>query len=89
MGRPRTTIGTFGDFTYINAPSGKVKARVRFRDDDGQLRLVQATGDTRKSAERALKQKVTRRDNYSAGDWSLSADSSFGRLVEHSRLQIS
>ena len=82
MGRPRTTIGTFGDFTYINAPSGKVKARVRFRDDDGQLRLVQATGDTRKSAERALKQKVTRRDNYSAGDWSLSADSSFGRLVE-------
>lgn len=82
MGRPRTTIGTFGDFTYINAPSGKVKARVRFRDDDGQLRLVQATGDTRKSAERALKQKVTRRDNYSAGDWNLSADSSFGRLVE-------
>ena len=82
MGRPRTAIGTFGEFTYIVAPSGKFKARVRFRDDDGRLRLVQATGDTRKSAERALKRKVTRRDNYSGGSCDLSADSTFGRLVE-------
>jgi hypothetical protein len=62
MGRRRTPLGTFGEFTYITSPNGKIKARVRFRDDDGQLRLVQATGDTRKSAERALKQKLTRRD---------------------------
>lgn len=55
-GRPRTAIGTFGDFTYVSAPNGKGKARGRFRDDDGQLRLVQATGDSRKSAERALKE---------------------------------
>ncbi len=82
MGRPRTAIGTFGEFTSITAPNGKVKARVRFRDDDGQLRLVQATGDTRKSAERALKQKLTHRDNYSAGHGDLSADSTFSRLVE-------
>jgi integrase len=82
VGRPRTAIGTFGEFTYITAPHGKVKARVRFRDDDGQLRLVQATGDIRKSAERALKLKLTRRDNYSAGSRDLSADSTFGRLVE-------
>lgn len=82
MGRPRTSIGTFGDFTYIAAANGKIKARVRFRDDDGQLRLVQATGDTRKSAERALKEKLTRRDNYSAGHADLSADSTFGRLVD-------
>lgn len=82
MGRPRTAIGTFGEFTFIAAPNGKVKARVRFRDDDGQLRLVQATGDTRKAAERALKQKLIRRDNYSAGSRDLSADSTFGRLVE-------
>ena len=43
MGRPRTAFGTFGEFTFITAPNGKVKARGRFRDDDGQLRLVQAT----------------------------------------------
>lgn len=66
MGRARTAVGTFGEFTYITAPNGKIMARVRFRDDDGQLRLVQA-GDTRKSAKRALKQKLTRRDTYSAG----------------------
>jgi integrase len=82
MGRPRTSIGTFGEFTYISAPNGRTKARVRFRDDDGQLRLVQATGETRKAAERALKQKLSRRDNYSAGSRDLSADSTFGRLVE-------
>lgn len=37
---------------------------MRFRDDGGQLRLVQATGDSRKSAERALKQELTRRDRF-------------------------
>lgn len=82
MGRPRTAIGTFGEFTYVPAPNGRIKARVRFRDDDGQLRLVQSTGVTRKSAERALKQKLTRRDGYSAGSRDLSGDSTFGRLVE-------
>ena len=82
MGRPRTAIGTFGEFTYVPASNGRIKARVRFRDDDGQLRLVQATGDTRKSAERALKQKLTRRDRFSAGSRDLSGDSMFGRLVE-------
>jgi integrase len=81
-GRPRTTIGTFGDFTYIAAANGKVKARVRFRDDDGQLRLVQATGDSRKSAERALKEKLSQRESYSAGFGELTADSSFASLVK-------
>src|SRR5680860_1900347 len=80
-GRPRTAIGTFGDFTYVAAANGKVKARVRFRDDDGQLRLVQATGDSRKSAERALKEKLSLRDSYAGGYGELSADSSFGKLV--------
>ena len=82
MGRPRTAIGTFGEFTYVPASNGRIKARVRFRDDDGQLRLVQATGDGRKSAERALKQKLMRRDRFSAGSRDLSGDSTFGRLVE-------
>jgi hypothetical protein len=56
-GRPRTAIGTFGGFTFVSAPNGKVKARVRYRDDDGRLRLVQATGvggATRSSEQRAV-----------------------------------
>ncbi|KQW45070.1 integrase [Nocardioides sp. Root1257] len=82
MGRPRTDIGTFGDFSYLPTPNGKVKARVRFRDDDGRLRLVQATGGSRKSAERALKHKLSRRDSYAAGSLDLSGDSTFGVLVD-------
>ena len=81
-GRPRTAIGTFGDFTYVAASNGKVKARVRFRDDDGRLRLVQATGGSRKSAERALREKLCLRDSYASGYGELSADSSFGKLVK-------
>lgn len=82
MGRPRTDVGTFGRFTYLNVPNGRIKARVRYRDDDGQLRLIQATGDTRTAAERALKRKLARRDNHSSGSRDLSADSTFGRLVD-------
>ena len=81
-GRPRTAIGTFGAFSYVTAPNGKVKARVRFRDDDGQLRLVQATGDSRKAAERALKETISRRESYAAGYGEISADSSFAKLVD-------
>jgi integrase len=81
-GRPRTAIGTFGGFTFVSAPNGKVKARVRYRDDDGQLRLVQATGDSRKSAERALKAKLSQRASYASGYGALSADSSFTTLVK-------
>jgi hypothetical protein len=81
-GRPRTAIGTFGGFTFDSAPNGQVKARVRYRDDDGQLRLVQATGDSRKSAERALKAKLSQRASYATGYGALSADSSFTTLVK-------
>ena len=81
-GRPRTDIGTFGDFTFVDAPGGKVKARARFRDDDGRLRLVQATGESRTSAERALKKKLSVRETYAAGYGEISADISFQNLVE-------
>lgn len=62
--------------------SGNVQARVRVRDDDGLLRLVQATGRTRTGAEHHLKEKIARRGSYSPGMGELSADSSFPRLVE-------
>lgn len=82
MARPRTPIGTFGDTTFIPAGGGKVKARVRFRDHDGQLRLVQATGANRPGAERALKEKLAKRERYAPGGGELSPDSSFRQLVD-------
>ena len=82
MPRPRTAIGTFGDFTFLPSGAGKVIARVRFRDHDGRLRLVQATGNDRRKAERALKEKLARRETYVAGTGELTPDSSFGQLVD-------
>lgn len=81
MARPRTPIGTFGDITYLKTPNGQVRARTRFRDDDGHVRRVSATGADRRSAERALKAVLaTRASHVAAGE--LTADSSFAKLVE-------
>ncbi len=52
MGRPRTPIGTFGEISFVKVAGGQVQAQTRFRDDDGQVRRVSATGVSRKEAER-------------------------------------
>ena len=82
MARPRTPIGTFGQIDFRINPNGSVRARTRFRDDDGRLRPVEATGPTPKAAERNLKEKIAHRGHYSAGMGELSPDSSFAKLVE-------
>jgi integrase len=81
MGRPRTPIGTFGDITYVKVAGGRVRARTRYRDDDGQLRRVSATGASNKEAERCLKQVLARRQSHVATG-ELTGDTSFARLVE-------
>lgn len=81
MARPRTPIGTFGDITYVKTPQGQVRARTRFRDDDGQVRRVSATRSDRKSAERALKAVLAKRASHMASG-ELTADSTFPKLVE-------
>lgn len=81
MARPRTPIGTFGDVSYEKAPGGHFRARTRYRDDDGKLRRISATGSTRRDAERNLKMVAADRATFrSAGE--LSASSSFTRLVD-------
>jgi len=47
MSRPRIPIGTFGEITFINRANGRVEARARYRDWDGQTRLIQATASSR------------------------------------------
>jgi len=64
MSRQRLTIGTFGDIGFLAGPSGRSIARARYCDWDGKNRLVQATGDTRKQAERALKAKLAERSLF-------------------------
>lgn len=83
MGRPRLTIGTFGDIGYQRATGGRVVARARYRDWDGKARLVQATGETRKAAERALKAKLADRTLFQPSSSALTADSPFPDLVAY------
>lgn len=61
MVRPRTPIGMFGEIESPKLSDGTVRARRRFRDHDGRLRRVEASGDTRKSAEHRLKEKLSLR----------------------------
>lgn len=81
MGRPRTPIGTFGDITYVKVSGARVRARTRYRDDDGQVRRVSATGATNKEAERNLKKVLSQRPSHVASG-ELTGDTSFGKLVE-------
>lgn len=82
MVRPRTPIGTFGEIEFTALPSGTVRARTRFRDHDGRLRRVEASGDTRKSTEHRLKEKLALRGGHSPGFGELTPDSTFGHLVD-------
>lgn len=59
MSRPRIPIGGYGEIAFIRRANGKVEARTRFRDWDGQTRLVQATASSKPAAEVALKKKLT------------------------------
>ena len=82
MARPRTPIGTFGNFLFDTMLNGTIRARVRFRYDDGRLRLVQASGENRKAAERKLKEKLAQRGSHSPGFGELTPDSRFTALVD-------
>lgn len=82
MVRPRTPIGTFGDISFHTAPSGQVRARVRYRDEDGRLRQVTASGGTRRKAETALKAKLVDRPAQPRGTGELTPDTPFPKLAE-------
>jgi integrase len=81
VSRPRLGIGTFGEVGFAAAAAGRVTAKTRFRGWDGAVRLVQATGESRAAAERALKAKLTDRASFQPSASLLTADSAFPDLV--------
>jgi hypothetical protein len=81
MSRPRIPTGGYGEIAFINRAKGKVEARTRFGDWDGQTRLVQATAASRSGAEVALKKKLTQRNAFQPIDTTLTPDSPFPALV--------
>lgn len=83
MARPRLDIGTFGDIWFDTESSGRVVARTRYRDWDGRRRIVQASGTTEKTAERALKKKLADRSLFQPAAGVLTPDSGFGELVDY------
>ncbi len=83
MARQCLAIGTFGDIGFRSSPNGRVLARTWYRDWDGKPRLVQATGDTRTQAERALKAKLAERSLFQPTFTTLTADSPLTDLVAY------
>lgn len=61
MARPRLEIGEHGKITTTKQDDGRYRARARFRGIDGKMRDVEALGDSRPKAERALKARVRER----------------------------
>lgn len=83
MSRPRIPIGGYGEIAFLPRGKGKVEARTRFRDWDGQTRLVQATASSRPAAEVELKKKLTQRNAFQPIDTTLTPDSPFPALVAY------
>jgi hypothetical protein len=63
--------------------SGRYESRTRYRDWDGQPRLVQASGATAKAAEWALKGRLADGDLFQPADTPLTPDSLFSDLVTY------
>ena len=81
MSRVRIPIGTFGDITTTPTGPSRWRARAKFRDQDGALRPVEASGPTSKTAEQALKVKLAKRTRASSSMDELHAHSPFPDLV--------
>ncbi|MCW2833194.1 MAG: site-specific integrase [Nocardioides sp.] len=72
MSRPRIPIGTSGSISFIVRGKTRVEARARYRDWDGQTRLIQATASSRPAAEVALKRKLAERNAFQPVDTTLT-----------------
>ncbi len=81
MGRPPLPVGTFGKIGFVEQPGGMVQARARFRDYDGQTRLVSKIGRSRAAAERALKKELANRQPP-AGDGAITASMRLAVLAD-------
>jgi hypothetical protein len=58
VARPPLAVGRFGKIGFLKIGSGSVRARAKFRDYDGVVRLVARYGPTRAKAEAALREAL-------------------------------
>jgi hypothetical protein len=71
-------LGTFGEITVAPTQAGTRRASTWFRDWDGKMRRVSATGRTKAQAVSALKAKLAVRDRSGDAGGPFTADSRFG-----------
>ncbi|WP_285106452.1 hypothetical protein [Promicromonospora sp. MEB111] len=81
MGRSRISIGTFGSINTTQNSPRSWTARARFRDPDGVLRPVEASGTTAVVAEQELKVRLAHRIRIVASVSDLHPHSPFPELV--------
>jgi integrase len=55
MARPPMPVGTFGMIGCVQLPTGRWRAKVKFREYSGQIKVVSRVGASRSTAERALR----------------------------------
>ena len=79
-GRPRTSIGTFGEIRLVDL-GGKDLAETRFRDLDGRLRKVRATAPSARAVRSLIKDRLAARVGYGSGGL-LRLSSPFAELAE-------
>ena len=82
MGRPPLSVSTFGKIRAWREANGQWTARCRFRDADGQSRLVERTRPTKAAAERVLKEALRDRGAYLAGSVDVTAETKITALAE-------
>lgn len=82
VGRDRLEIGTYGDIGTVRTTAGTVRATTRYRDWDGEVRKVTATGANARAAKRALRAKLARRSTATGFGAVLSPESSVAELAE-------
>lgn len=80
-GRPRLDIGTYGAIKTTQVATGVYRAQTRFRDDDGRVRKVLATGTSVNDATAELKRRLRGRESVGWAGPGLTADSPFGELA--------
>lgn len=80
-GRPRTPIGSYGSISIKRVGRSRYRATTRYRDLDGRLREVKATGRSASAASTLLKTRLQDRSGYRDGGL-LQISSPFGDLAD-------
>ncbi len=81
-GRDRLEIGTYGDIGTKRTSAGTIRAATRYRDWDGEVRKVTATGPNARAAKRALRTKLARRSTATGFGTVLSPESTVADLTD-------